>query len=556
MEEEDPRHVLEVQKIFDDTEAAKNFMKKYNEENYTEFIVSSNCKKSLIFSCKHSIYRDSRSTGERVKHHFNYLACPAKIRMYKSQNPTKAGSVKITQMNLEHSHPICKEIFENQNVVFTDEEKDLIATLKAANAKNSQIQRVLFERTKKKVSVIKFKNLIQRIMPAEGPEETKKAFGAFLENIESEGGVVDWIDDDDARMKAMFITSSKMKATFRACNPPLIQTDTSFNVEKARYKLAAFCYLDTNLDKTGIAAFALISEESKECFEFVLEHLSKICCRQDLTFIIDKDFTEMTSIKKVFPMSIILLCVFHCLKFMRTLFSTIPGVVEVKEEVMDQFKKVLYSQTEEIFAVENEKFMKLVENLEIRTGGKYVNLKNYYVKNWLSCKLMWVKCFRKNLPLLGDNTTNRIENKFGVLKKSIEERFATLPDTCAAFIHLVQHADRLMEEKYEFLANKRLRIFSSNEKIRHLNEEASYKLNEKGCKVFDTTLNSLEKKRNKLKNVGGDIEERFEDGRIVTYKTNVISCSCSAFASFQAPCVHIVFHRELENLADPSKKIF
>ena len=429
---------LEMQQTFENTEAAKNFMKKFNEENYTDFIVSSNCKKSLIFSCKHSIYRDSKSKGERVKHHFNYLACPAKVRMYKSQKPSEAGSVKVTQLTLEHSHPICKEIFENQNVVFTDEEKDLIATLKAANAKNSQIQRVLFERSKKKVSVIKLKNLIQRIMPAEGPEETKKAFGAFLENIERDGGVVEWIDDVDKRMKAMFITSSKMKAAFRACNPPLIQTDTSFEIEKARYKLAAFCYLDTNMDKTGIAAFALMSEESKECFEFVFEQLSKLCCRQDLMFIIDKDFTEMSSIKKVFPTSIILLCVFHCLKFMRTLFSTIPGVVELKEEVMDQFKKVLYSRTEEIFAVENEKFMEIVENLEIRTSGKYVSLKNYYVKNWLSCKLMWVKCFRKNLPLLGDNTTNRIENKFGVLKKSIEERFATLPDTYAAFIHHMQ----------------------------------------------------------------------------------------------------------------------
>ena len=107
-----------------------------------------------------------------------------------------------------------------------------------------------------------------------------------------------------------------------------------------------------------------------------------------------------------------------------------------------------------------------------------------------------------------------------------------------------------MDERYEFLANKRLRIFSSNEKIRHLNEEASYKLNEKGCKLFDITLKTLENKREKLKIVGGDIEERFDDARIVTYESNITSCSCSTFASFQAPCVHIVFQRESENLAD------
>ena len=47
---ENPKYVLELQKTFENTEAAKNFMKNFNEENYTDFIVSSNCKKSLVFS--------------------------------------------------------------------------------------------------------------------------------------------------------------------------------------------------------------------------------------------------------------------------------------------------------------------------------------------------------------------------------------------------------------------------------------------------------------------------------------------------------------------------
>ena len=131
-------------------------------------------------------------------------------------------------------------------------------------------------------------------------------------------------------MKALFITSQKMKSAFRSCNPTLIQLDTSFEFEKARYKVAAFCYLDTNSDKTEIAAFALMSQESAECFGFVLGHFSQICIRQDLIFIIDKDFTEISSIRKVFPSSIILICIFHCLKFIRNLISTIPDTVEVK----------------------------------------------------------------------------------------------------------------------------------------------------------------------------------------------------------------------------------
>ena len=229
------------------------------------------------------------------------------------------------------------------------------------------------------MTIQKLKNLLQKISPKETVEDMKEEFETFMDNIEEGGGVIDWIDDSDGRMKALFITSCKMKAAFRSCNPPLIQMDTSFNFEKARYKVAAFCYLDTNSDRTEVAAYAFMSEESTECFDFVLMQLSKLSCRQDMTFLIDKDFTEIASLRKIFPMSVVLLCIFHCLKYMRTLFSTIPDAVEVKEEVMDQFKRVLYSHSEEIFVTENEKLLTLIETLTVRTSKKYVSLKVYYI---------------------------------------------------------------------------------------------------------------------------------------------------------------------------------
>ena len=351
-------------------------------------------------------------------------------------------------------------------------------------------------------------------------------------------------------MQALFITSLKMKAAFRAANPTLIQLDTSFEFEKARYKVAAFCYLDTNSDKTEIAAFAMMSEESSTCFEFVLNHFSRISVRQDLIFIIDKDFTEMSSIRKVFPTAIVLLCIFHCLKYMRSLFATIPEVVQVKEEVMDQFKKVVYSHNENIFEDQSLKFEELVENLVVKAGQNYANLKEYYLRNWKNCRLMWVKCFRKGLPLLGDNTTNRIENKFGKLKESIKDTFVTLPDTGAAIIHLVNYADRMLEERYIYRTNKSLKIFSSNPKIRKLNEEASLFLNDKGCKLFNTALKALEEKRENLEIVDDTLEETYRDGSKVKYDASDISCTCSAFKNFQAPCVHILFIREIASTTD------
>ena len=537
---------MEKGKQFNNVEDAKKYIKEFNEDNFTNFVVDSNNKRSLVFICKHGVHRDSTSKGVREAQRYNYLGCNAKIRLYKSQKEDDRGILRITSVDLNHNHCISKEVFEKENVNFTEEEKELIKTLKDANARPSQIKRVLLERSKKTVTIKRLWNLLQKISPKESDEENHEALEKFLCDTEIDGGMIQWIDDKDGKAKALFITSRKMMSAFRASNPNLVQLDTSFNMDKARYKVAAFCYLDTNSDKSEIAAFGMISEESKICFEFILHHFSKICIRQDIMFIIDKDFTEQASIRKIFPGSIVLLCVFHTLKFMRVLFSTIPDTIPVKESVMSQFKKVVYANDETIFETESVKFEDLVENLQVRTNNKYVNLKDYYIKNWKGCKLMWVRCYRKTLPLLGDNTTNRIETKFGRLKESIADTFISLPTTASAIIHLVEYADRSLEERYAARTNKSLKIFSSNPRIRELNEQASLALNDKGCKIFNQALKALETKRKdlELEENGNGVKEQYQDKTKVVYSSTDKSCNCSTFQTFQAACAHVLFVRE------------
>ena len=540
---------------FDNKYDVKVYVEEFNKKNFTNFVIESKNSQTMMFYCKHGVHRNSKSNGTRVNQHYNYLACSARIRLYRGVN---SSCFKVTKADLEHNHPITKEFYESQNVNITDAEKDLITTLQAANAKPSQIKRVLYEKSHKKVTIQKLKNLINKLSPA-NPETDEKLVN-FLESTENDGGIIEWLTDDDGTMKSLFITSSKMKSAFRSSNPTLIQLDTSFEFEKARYKVAAFCYLDANSDKTEIAALGLLCQESESCFRFIFEQFAKICIRQDIIFITDKDFTEINTLKKIFPGSIILLCQFHTIKFMHCLFSTIPDYVEVKGDIMGQFKRVLYSKTENAFNNENEIFLKLTENVLIRNAQQnYVNLKEYYQRNWESVKLMWVTCFRRHLPLLGDNTTNRIERKFRSLKESINDTFVSIPDTGAALIHLLQYADTILEERYMVGTFKSCKIYNENEEIRKLNEEASLALNEKGCKLFDTALRSLYKKRPNLK-IGdqGDlhVEETYDNDSKVVYNSSISDCNCSSFQTFQAPCVHILYAREKQTEVDSSFAIF
>ena len=128
---------FKVGQKFENVEKAKDYVKQFNENNFTNFVVQTNNKRSMLLVCKHSVHRDSKSTGKRETLRYNFLGCTAKIRLYKCQKEDDVGTLKVTAVDLNHNHSTSKEIFEIENVNFTAEEKELIATIKAANAKPS-----------------------------------------------------------------------------------------------------------------------------------------------------------------------------------------------------------------------------------------------------------------------------------------------------------------------------------------------------------------------------------------------------------------------------------
>ena len=56
--------------------------------------------------------------------------------------------------------------------------------------------------------------------------------------------------------------------------------------------------------------------------------------------------------------------------------------------------------------------------------------------------------------------------------------------------------------------------------------------------------------------IDGALEETYSDGSKVKYDASDISCSCSAFKNFQAPCIHILFIRERASTTDENMDIF
>ena len=406
------------------------------------------------------------------------------------------------------------------------------SNLRRSNCKPSQIKRILLEKFNKQISIQKLKNVLAKT-PGEDQDDNID-FEEFFEEFENEGGDVDWQEDPDGTVRCMTFSSNKMKNAFKSSDAPLVQLDTTFDMEKARYKVLAVVYLNPATNKSEVAFMALLCDESKPNVEFALQTFKKICLRYDLIFIVDKDFGQLEVLNSVFPTALVLLCVFHVIKFMKSLIASAPVVVDVKKDLLLQFRRIIYANSEDIFKTEDQKFVELAAGVTVKAGDKQVSLVEYYIRNWRSVSPMWVRYHRKNLPSLGDNTSNRVEWTFWTLKKSIQDTFVTLPETAKAAVYLIKFCVMRLEEQYN--------IHDANDNIKKLNLAASQHLNDRGCTIFHHAQKILEEKLNNLQKVDGGVREQFTKGSRC-YQTTGTSCTCTIAQTHQAPCAHILFLR-------------
>ena len=120
------------------------------------------------------------------------------------------------------------------------------------------------------------------------------------------------------------------------------------------YKLSAVVYLNNTTGKGEVAQIAFHADESSQTYIDIFTAFKTMCNRDPPIILIDKDFTEIATVKKLFPTSTILLCVFHVLKWMKGVIRTAhrdklesdnKSQMEEKTNLMTLFKKMMYAKT-------------------------------------------------------------------------------------------------------------------------------------------------------------------------------------------------------------------
>ena len=87
----------------------------------------------MLIEYRHERERQSTSSGKRPKQRYNFLRCASQT--------IGSSTMKQTQVNLGHkNHETTEEIHRYDDTYLDENDRDLVLTMKEANAKPSEIK--------------------------------------------------------------------------------------------------------------------------------------------------------------------------------------------------------------------------------------------------------------------------------------------------------------------------------------------------------------------------------------------------------------------------------
>ena len=219
------------------------------------------------------------------------------------------------------------------------------------------------------------------------------------------------------------------------------------------------------------------------------------------------------------------------------------------------------SHTSEQYYGNRASLMRMTKDLIVKPGRtkNAVTFPQYYLANWDPIAPMWVYAHRRTLRLQvickllniriikrclqGCGSTQGCEALFRVLKLYEKQLFGQRIPVLQEMIPKIAQAlsKRLLLRRLR-TENKRVKYHSPDPTIDAALEEASWKLNPIGNKLFYESINLACKRQDSMKICEEGVIEVYEKYGEKFYVTDGVSCSCSCFKQLLY-CRHIPFVR-------------
>ena len=221
---------------------------------------------------------------------------------------------------------------------------------------------------------------------------------------------------------------------------------------------------------------------------------------------------------------------------MATLHCNKMAPLKLKERKTNLFqlvKNMVNAGSETAFYQAFDSFTKLAGNATVTTPQKtVVAIQQYFEDNWLVCKEMWSRAYRRHLPLAFTYTTNRVERFFEVLKAEMKIFFVKRTPSAVEFIPFLVD---FLKRKHTSMSLQSVRRYSPNDSFKHILQEASMVIAGFGCKLFHKSLKAASSSMLQVAEPTG-VSEQFSQGEEKTYATTPNSCNCNYRFQYATPC--------------------
>ena len=383
-------------------------------------------KKRVRYACVYfgnpeTIPETSKSAGKRPRQSYFASNCPFKLVVTYSHS---RKCYTITTLDTQHmGHAVNKLSFQSHpkgRRLNSEPAKKYVHYMVDMNVAKQTIKKEIRKETGQNVKTMDLFNMVKKykmhglVSDLEASisrleEENKQDIQSCLK-IHYEESVSRKV------VKCIFWQSGSMKKLLRDFGS-VIFMDTTYNLTNRGYGLVTVSIKD-NHDEGKLAAWALVSEESKHILSSVLkslrdnnpDSLSKI-----QYVIIDKDFSEIASLSEVLPRSHIIICRYHAIKAVKRRIGNIhlpSNSLHIKEILSNHFIEMLYSGTELQYTKAWESTCDVSSNLVALE-----EYKTYLETFWHNIREHWAFYILRQKPLFNSFTNNRSE----ALHKNIKD---------------------------------------------------------------------------------------------------------------------------------------
>jgi hypothetical protein len=209
-----------------------------------------------------------------------------------------------------------------------------------------------------------------------GMGKQERKFSQVVSRIKSNPDNEVHVNTVDGSMEACFITLKSQREWFEKY-PDINHLDATYKICMENFILYIFLAQDKNLAGVPIA-FCLMKTETTGNMEFMYKMFSELFDAKKIKVImIDKDLQNIEILKRFFPHVSLLLCTFHVIKYLKSIFADYDLDKGEKEKMLQVIFSMIYAKNQKELDASYIEMRKISEPYFV-----------YFESNWKHCESM------------------------------------------------------------------------------------------------------------------------------------------------------------------------